>query len=184
MPKLIGLLLILIAFETQSKTYDGYFISNSNDTSYVKFKVVTELLSSHPDLQTIQIYVRYLDARNKIQVLKPIEAKEIFFTHEEGNVRMLSRPNKHALSGNFRGDNSWLFFHLVADGKVKLFRYYYKESNMPLMMSTPAGTPGFTGGGVSPKSMYLYLLEKNSPEMLLLDMHKYDKVLPQYLWEC
>jgi hypothetical protein len=120
-----------------AKRIPGYYINKQKDTVWVTFKVPFSFVRQEPVFEPLQWKVKFYDQKNQKQKLLPRMAEEYGFTYRGRSYKMLSRFNNVGLMGSLFGDNSYVFLHLLKDGKMKLFNSY----------QTSGGGPGMYGGG-------------------------------------
>lgn len=113
-----------MAFKLEAKKFPGKIIF-ANDTVDVIFNIPILSSTEEPNYTVLQQEVKYYDSTGKKMVLKPENAKEIQFDYDNGSVRMLSRYDSLVVVASKKNRN--LFLKLEADGKVKLFKYYYQQ---------------------------------------------------------
>jgi len=156
----------------------GYYISKSNDTLRVTFKIPIKFFSQEPNYERLQCKIKYFDSNKKKMILKPNMANEISFDYEGKKIRFLSRPNDLDLYCTIFSDNSNLFLHLIKDGKLKLFKYYQTNNTLRYNPST-----GMTTGGLQ----YIfdnYIMQKGNEELFVTGLFSFRKDMVDYLSDC
>jgi hypothetical protein len=176
--RLSGLIIALFIFTSATaRKIPGRIIDMQGRAIQVTFKIPFKLLSPHPNFETIQYRIAYLDSRGKKQVLHPDDAREIAFTYKGEEIRMLSRIDNlhHRL---FSSDDR-IFLRLLVNGNMKLFDYYFTQS-------TPGYYDGATGG-MSAGSTYTadnYILQKGDGELMQPRGLAFRKDMIAYLHDC
>jgi hypothetical protein len=133
MKNLIVLLLIQNIFisSIHSQNAKGKVIYNNNETAYYEFKIPLSLLTKRIEFEELQKEIVCFDSTgNKIKVL-PENVKEISFSYENRNYKMLSVftiPKSLFYSENrvvnFIKRRQQIFMLLIEDGKLQLFKYF------------------------------------------------------------
>lgn len=121
---LLFLIVLIFRFNLCADKVPGYIITKSNDTIQVTFNVPFYYKSELPVFKGMQHKIKYWDANKKKQILKPEQAREISFIAGGKRTRMISLYNNVGLDEYGPGDSSYVFLHLVTDGKVKFYKYY------------------------------------------------------------
>jgi hypothetical protein len=117
--------LVALSFTTHAKKLAGLIIANGK-TREVTFDITVPWLDDEPNFVRLQYKVKYYDENGKKQTLRPEDAEEIQFDYDGMVVRMVSCPD--AFGGNLFSSSSKIFLKLEIDGRLKLYRYYYKQS--------------------------------------------------------
>lgn len=118
---------LLCFFIVNARKIQGVIIF-SDDTMNVVFEIPSDqLIGFKPCFESLQYRVNYYDVKGERRKLKPAQAREIRFTLEGREIRMLSRilPTKGLLSYNKN-----IFLHILIDGDLKLYNYYYTEKSI------------------------------------------------------
>ena len=126
--------LIVLSQYTYGRKIEGIIIANGAPRE-VTFDIKVPLLADEPNFERIQYKVRYYDENGKKQTLHPDDADEIRFEYDGMEVRMVSCLNTIGAGGMFSVSNR-IFLKLEIDGPLRLYRYYYKQTN-----------PGYYGAG-------------------------------------
>lgn len=155
----------------------GRFIDSEGRTIDVTFKIPFKLLSSQPNFEKIQYRVAYIDSHGAKQVLHPADAREISFTYNGEEIRMLSRNDN--LHYRLFSSDDHIFLRLLVDGKMKLFDYYFTQS-------TPGYYDGATGGmsGGGTYTADNYILQKGDGELMQPRGLAFRKDMIAYLHDC
>jgi hypothetical protein len=120
-------------------------------------------------LFTLDESIEFYDAGGSKQSLSIDLIKEISFTHNSENVRMVSIPFKHTgYTDPLPGNHENILMQVVVDGKVSVYKYYYKE---------PAGQ---FAGSVKEK----YLLKNEGGEYYEPPYLTFKKDIAGYLCDC
>ena len=122
MRKVFLILIICSFFKTgiSATKVKGYYISRDFDTVKVTFNIRILKMIREPDFEEMQLGVEFFDSLNQRHFLDPPLAREIYFECMGKRCRMLavtftkSRPNA-------------FFLQLIKEGKLKLFKFYYKN---------------------------------------------------------
>ena len=91
-PFLLLLMGLLFSFQLQAIKKEGKILYE-NDTIDVIFEIPLRLFSQEPNYKKIQYKITYFDSRGGKKVLKSGDAREIRFSYENDQIRMLSRNN-------------------------------------------------------------------------------------------
>ena len=131
-------LLLFAAFVVSSyahgKKIPATIISNGKSRN-VTFVVKVGLLGGEPNFINLQHKIKYFDEAGKKQMLRPEDVDEVIFDYEGMHVRMISCVNN--LEGGLSTSRK-ILLKLEMDGPLRLYRYYYNQSNPG--MSGPGGT--------------------------------------------
>jgi hypothetical protein len=165
--------------QLEAEKITGYFITKTNDTLKVTFKIPVNFFSQEPNFEKIQWKITYYDSINQKQILKPNMAKEIVFDYDGENIRMLSRQNNLGLIGSIFIDNSYVFLQLIKDGKLKLFKYY-KTNSSPGMYNSSTGA--MTGG--YSYTVEKYIMQKGNEGLFKTRWLSFKKDMADYLSDC
>jgi hypothetical protein len=122
---LLTLIVILNTLSIQAKNTQGQIIYE-NDTVDVTFIIPVKLITQEIKFEKIQNKIRFYDSNGSRYKLKPNQAKEIRFTYNGKEIRMLSR-NKINVDTRFFSGSQNIFLRLIVDGDLKLFKYYDKQ---------------------------------------------------------
>lgn len=97
----------------EAKKIPGYYITKSNDTVKVTYKVPVSFLSQRPDYERLQWKIKYLDSSKRRHKLKPKMVKEIGFECGARAHIMLACTNNLKYWGPLFSDNSHIFYILL-----------------------------------------------------------------------
>jgi hypothetical protein len=162
---------------------EGYYINKSDDTIRATFKIPFLLFEGRPDFEKIQWKMKYRDSVKKKHILLPSEAKEVFFKSKKESFRMLSRYNTLSLSPQDPGgvDNTYVFLHLVEDGRLKLFKFYKSKSGVVAVAPGP-----FMAGGAIPLNFSFdkYIFQKEKGNLFRPDKKTLRDEMIKYLSDC
>lgn len=177
--KKISLLTIaaFLAFKLEAKKIPGKIIF-ANDTIDVIFNIRTSLLTDEPKYSNLQFKVKFFDSNGKKKILKPNEAKEIRFTYQGENIRMVSKRNTLEL-GSIFNLGAYVFLRLKIDGYLKLF-YFYDTQSSSGMYNANTGT---MSGGYS-YTVTCSALQKGEGELKVPPSLTFKKEMSQYFSEC
>lgn len=164
---LLIVLALIFTFNAEAKKIKGRIILE-NDTLEVTFKIDVSVLTQAPDFVGMQYKITYYDESGNKKILLPESAKEIQFTHETVNVRMLSRLNTLGL-GNKLSPQSHVFLRLRIDGPLKLFDYYFDAS-------TPANGLSYNADQ--------HILQKEGRPLMRPRAISFKKDLTEYFSDC
>ena len=145
----------------EAKKIKGYYVNNTDDTIMVTFSIPMNSLDGEPSFLRLQWEVTFLDEKNEKWVLKPGEVKEIVFDYGEEHIRMLSRENTLELSRGFTSPKEYLFLRLMKDGRMKLFKYYYRIVDYGIFTGLRAGVDS----GYNPEIHTNDILQKNDGKL-------------------
>lgn len=144
MRTLLVIVVLAASVNVYAKKIPGLIISKG-ESREVMFDIKVKLFDGEPNFERIQFKVRYYDENGKKQILRPDDADEIIFDFEGMEVRMISCPNTIGGGGMF-SSSSRIFLKIEIDGPLKLYRYYYTQTN--------AGFNGGAGGVYTPTTSY------------------------------
>ncbi len=168
-PTLI-ILSLLITLTVEARKVPGKIIDLNGSTKEVVFNVPVPILGSRPNFQKMQYRVVYFDESKTRKVLRPDEAREIIFTFNNEEHRMLSVNNDFA--GGIFGPRH-VFLQLVIDGELKLFLYYFTQ--------TMSGGPGM---GTSTYQQIEHVLQLRNSSPMIPSGLSFRKSLTTYLSDC
>ena len=122
--------------------------------------------------------IRYLGSDQRIQTLKPDQAREYQVTSQHGTVQMVSCSNlPDAAKTGFRPADR-IFLRVMADGRVRLLKYYeydgyleHPESPDPVMREAPG-------------SLEVYLLRRVDGQLVFLRPGFLCEDLKEHLSDC
>jgi hypothetical protein len=138
-------------------------------TSGETINATLDLPDNDAKLFTLAESIEYYDAGGSKQSLKTDLIKEITFNHNSENVRLVSIPYRHTgYTDPLPGDHENILMELLVDGKVSVYKYYYKE---------PAGQ---FAGALKEK----YLLKNESGEFYEPPYLTFRKDMAGYLCDC
>lgn len=148
----------------QAKKIEGVIVF-SNKTVNVTFEIQSnQLVRFMPDLASVQKGVTYYEANGEKKKLKPDAAKEIKFTINGEEFRMLSMVK----------DDKKLFLRILIDGNLKLFNFYETQ--------VTGGAPGAGGFSIpSTHSSDDCLLQKGEGELKKFKKGSFKKDMIEYL---
>ncbi len=172
-------LFIFVSNALLAKRVKGFFITQNNDTANVNFNIPIDLLTGEPNMEILQWKIKYFDANNKKQTLKPSQAKEVFFTIDSKEVRMVSKLNNLGFIGSLFGDNSFIFLKIIVDGKMKLYNYYFSQG----LPGRYDATKGITTVCTS-YSAELFILQKDTAGLFKISWLSFKKDMIDYLSDC
>ena len=167
---------LILPFQLQAKKAEGKILFE-NDTVDVIFEIPFRPFSQEPNYMKLQYKLRYYDSLGEINTLKPGEAREIGFYHENVWIRMLSRPNTLAIEDvySFKSD---IFLKLELDGEIKLFSYYTTNS-------FPGAFNPSTGSSVTyTDKVEKYVLQKGNNELKQPKSLSFRKDMAAYFHDC
>jgi hypothetical protein len=136
--------LVVISLHADGRKIQGIIIANGKSKE-VTFDIKVRFLAGEPNFERIQYKIRYYDQGGKKQTLRPDHADEIRFKYDGMEVRMISVPNTLG-GGSLFSSASRIFLKLEMDGPLRLYRYYYTQSN--------PGMYNGAGGGYYPGGTY------------------------------
>ena len=157
-----------------AKIINGYYITKSNDTITVLFKIPTDLFGISPDYEKIQRKVKFFDSANKKHTLLPDSIKEYSFVFKGERSRMVSK-NMVSLTE----ENEYLFLRQIIEGRMKLYAKYYSMYSG----ATPNGLGGWNGGGVRHKSKY-YIMQKGTGILFTASWFSFKDDMLFYVTDC
>ncbi|MBT1705123.1 hypothetical protein [Chryseosolibacter indicus] len=136
--------LIITSLLSFAREIDGVIITDGKARD-VTFIIKVPLLANEPNFERIQFKVKYYDGSGKKKTLRPDDADEIRFNYYGMEVRMISCFNTIG-AGSLLMKAQKIFLKLEIDGPLRLYRYYYRQTN-----------PGYYGGagGYSPETSYV-----------------------------
>ncbi len=118
---------VAVSLPSLAKKVSGGFIKDGKTTE-TTFFIQVGLLMGEPNFERIQYKVKYLDENGKKKTLRPHDADEFWFDLDGMDVRMVSVENTLGL-GNIFTSSPKIFLKIEIDGPLRLFRYYYKQTN-------------------------------------------------------
>nr|NQU89140.1 hypothetical protein [Bacteroidota bacterium] len=182
MKKVVLLIFLGMIFTTKvdAKKVNGQIIYE-NDTIDVIIKLPVSLFSQKINYEKLQKKVQYYDSNGKKIKLLPDEAREIRFTYDGEDIRMLSRLNT-LKNRNVFSSGTHIFLRLKNDGKLKLFEYHYTESNGPAINTESSGNTTVTGG--TTYSIEKYILQKGNGELKKPRGIIFRKDMMEYFSDC
>ena len=151
-----------------AKKIEGVIIFENGTERTVTFKIPFRLLASHADYEKLQHRVKFFDKGEKL-VLRPGEASEFRFTHQNETIRMVSISGS-GLEGIFARNNA-IFLKLEIDGPLRLFRFFATR----------------TGGGYNATYTYQsaeYYLQKGNGPLKRPKGISFRKDMMDYLSDC
>jgi hypothetical protein len=161
-----------------AKKIPGTIIFRIGEEKEVTFEIPTVLMGSINYIK-LQEKVRYFDAAGKRVVLKPDQAKEILFSYEGENIRMISIPRSgNLMTGSIFSSSMNIFLKLEAEGKLRVFYFEYRQSSPGMM-----GPNGMMTGGVSSKNDR-YLFQKNGGSLKQPRGLAFRKDMLEYFSDC
>lgn len=175
---LIAAMILFGLNQIEAKKIQGYFISKSQDTTYVTFRIPVKLFSGEPNYEALQWKVKYYDLNDEKITIKPAATREIAFDYDGQKVRMLSRVNNLGLVGNIFIDNSYLFLHLISDGEMQLFTYYYTQRT-----GGGYGANGMATGGGS-YTVEKYVMQKKGGQLYRAAWISFRKDMMDFISDC
>jgi len=98
----------------------GYYITNANDTIWVKFKVRKTTFDDKIKIYPLQFEVETIDSLNKVHTFKPGEIKGFNIYAENDNYSFISTKNIFNESSGLSKDTI-IFSNIVSEGYIKLF---------------------------------------------------------------
>lgn len=168
--------LFVFAVAGLAKKIEGDII-REKDTLHVVFTIPFKLLASHPNFEKLQYKIKYADGTGALRVLRPADAIEIRFKYNNQEIRMLSRRNTLG-GGSLFSNKNHIFLHLLKDGTLKLFNFYYTQSN--------PGMYGASGAmvGATAYSVERYVLEKKGGDLMQPKAISFRKEMSEYFSDC
>lgn len=130
--------LTFLVVVAHARKIEGQIILNNDETLDVTFLIPFGFLSSEPTYTKLQTRVRYIDRSNKKVVLKPDDAKEISFTLNGKEIRMISVTDELILQSLFSSQQR-VFLKLEIDGALRLFTSYSTQSSPGVSSSSMGG---------------------------------------------
>ncbi|SRR6056297_1287709 len=181
MKKILVLLILGIIFSsnTEAKKIDGQILFD-NDTVDVIFKIPVDFLTQEINYTGLQYKVKYIDSTGKKKKLLPDDAREIRFSFDYENIRMLSRKNTVDIGNIFSGANH-IFLKIKIDGKLKLFEYHYTQSEPAMRTGASGGVPVSVGMSYPVEK---YVLQKNGEELKRPKELTFRKDMTTYFSDC
>ena len=170
--------IILTSISLFADQINGYFITQKGVTTNVIFKIPRDILTQEPNIQKLQWGIKYFDSNNKKQTLKPGQAKEIHFTCNGEEIRMISLYNTREFGSTFIGNN-FIFLKIIIDGKMKLYNYYYTQSS-PGMYIVNTGFISI-GNSYTEESI---ILQKNDSYLYQPKWLSFKKGMADYFSDC
>jgi predicted Zn-ribbon and HTH transcriptional regulator len=174
---LLFAMVMLFTFKVEAKRVEGKIIFD-NDTVDVTFNIPFTLLGNQPDFQRLQKKVKYYDASGNRKVLKPDQAREIQFSYDSQQVRMLSRAYKGA--GSIFSITKTQFIKLEVDGEVKMFAYYDTRPSAGTIHNSLGKT--IPAGGV--RQVKVELMQKQEGELKRLKTFTFRQDMITFFNDC
>ena len=168
---------LLLTTSLEAKKIKGVILF-AEDTVQVTMKIPVKFLSGEINYQKLQTKVKYFDSLGTKRVLRPDDAREIRFSYDYEDVRMLSRVKNDGMGNIFSAD-SCIFLKLEVDGPLKLFSYYYSQSN-PGMYNA---STGMMTGGYS-YTVEKYILQKGNGDLKRPRGLTFRKDMMEYFADC
>jgi hypothetical protein len=147
---------LVLCSTAQARKIRGQIIDWQGKSIDVIFNIPFKLLSSTPNYEKMQYRIVYYDAKGQKIVMKPHEAQEITFVHNNQEIRMLSHVNTIG-AGSIFSNNTHIFLKLEIDGKLRLYSFFYTQNSGG--MYSPA-TGGYSAGVAY--SVENYILQKDN----------------------
>jgi len=170
MKKIIFCILIIHVFSVgylKAENFEGFIITKNNDTLKATFDIPVLLFTKKIQFERIQSSIKVFDKNNESRKLNPKLVKEIVFTYQNKKVRMISKHTK------IEEDSVYIFYRLLIDGKLKLYKYYY-------YVASP-GMNGMVGfGGVASD----FILEKEGGKLFSPRSLSFRKDMNEYITDC
>ena len=168
---------LLFSFQLQAIKKEGKILYE-NDTIDVIFEIPLRLFSQEPNYKKIQYKITYFDSRGGKKVLKPGDAREIRFSHENDQIRMLSRNNTLGIEDiySFKSD---IFLKLELDGELRLFMYY-TTNTVPGVYN---GSSGTISGGYT-ENIEKYVFQKGNGELKRPKSISFKNDMVEYFSDC
>ncbi|HEY3404024.1 MAG TPA: hypothetical protein VGK59_11590 [Ohtaekwangia sp.] len=138
--------LVVASLHAYGKKVPGTIITKG-ESKDVMLDLKVDLFAGEPNFERTQYKIKYYDETGKKQTLRPDDADEVIFTYEGLKVRMISCVNTLG-SGDIFSSSVKIFLKLEIDGPLRLYRFYYKQSN-----------PGYFGAGGTYTAGATYTLE-------------------------
>jgi len=171
---LFAVALLLSLGGVEAKKIPGQVIGNDGTVKDVIFNLPVNLFGDL-NYQKIQSRIVYYEGEKRT-VLKPDDAREINFTYQHENVRMLSRVNS-IRGGSIFSSQKNIFLKLIIDGKLKLFEFFFKSRS-----------PGMqTAGGFSPGTTYTvetFIMQKGDAPLKEIAGLGFRKDMSDYFRDC
>jgi len=158
---------MLCFFSIHAKKIEGVIVF-SDKTANVTFDIPsTALIGFDPDFAHVQKGVTYYENGDK-KKLKPDDAKEIKFTIDGKEIRMLSTVK----------DDKDLFLQIIIDGNLKLFNFHSSQYT--------GGAPGVGGAPMAGSNISVdnYLFQKGGGDLMKFKGFSFRKKMVEYLSEC
>jgi hypothetical protein len=174
----VAAILILISFQVNAKKIQGKIILNNDQAISVTFIVPFGFLGGEPAYIKLQTGVKYIDSSNKKVMLRPGDAKEISFSINGQNIRMLSVDDDLELQSIFSSQEK-VFLKLEIDGAVKLFTSYTTQSS-PGMYN---GTTGSMSAGTT-YNVEKFVLKKRNGSLMRPRGIAFRKDMSEFFSDC
>ncbi len=168
---ILAFLLILIAMPSFAKEMcSGYYITNANDTIWVKFKVRKTTFDDKIKIYPLQFEVETIDSLNKAHTFKPGEIKGFNIYTENDNYSFITTKNIFNESLGLSKDTI-IFSNFVSDGYIKLFLVADYEA-------------GYVHGGGAVKSLHnKYYLFKWKDDAIIIEQFFFKKRILKALFD-
>lgn len=160
------ILLSAFVFVNQSNGEDmlGYYITNTNDTLKVTFKIPIDPYDDAIDFDQLQWKVKYYDSTGRKKVLDSKLTKEIGVTYGAKLIKMIVCKNDIGLTASLMDNNFRAYLCVVSDGKMKLLKYYKTIKMGGGSGMSPSGVMT-GGGGQYVKKIEHYVIQKENGKL-------------------
>jgi hypothetical protein len=173
MKQIFALIVLVLGFSLslQAKKMEGSIVFANGEEKQVTLLIPTAFMSNMPNFEKMATRIKYLDEQGKTHKVRPDDAREVRFTYEGEQVRMVSCPDKLNLSPFYSSAKN-VFLVLIKDGRLKLFQYFETVSSSNGM------------GGVNMNQQKGYLMQKGNGEMYKPSFWSFQKSMAEYLSDC
>jgi len=181
MKKSISIIAMLCLFlvNTEAKKIEGIIITANQDTMEVTLRISTSFFTGDINHVALQRKIKYIDENGKKRKIRANEAKEVRFTYQGDDIRLLSMPMSDVYTGLFNSSNK-VFLHLKLDGPLRLFTYYSKTNNA----SSYNNNTGMWNGSGGTSVREVPLLQKGNDKVKKPNYFKFRKDMMSYLSDC
>ena len=164
-------IIVFSSFTLHAIKLPGYYITHSDDTIEVTFKVPYNLFGLEPNYPIIQAGLKYYDQERKKIWVKPELAKEIGFIYKGNLIKYKALQRNLVISGPDRNPTGYVFLMAIAEGKLNLYKRYTDQV-------IPAGTHTVH------TSITNYLLQRQNEAFFIPGRKSFIEDMIGYLKDC
>ena len=124
---ILFILSIFFLSDASARKVKGFYLNNTYDTSYVTFEIPI-IAPNDVDFRYLHDGVAFWLDDKKKQIIKPHDAKEVVFTYNKEEVRLISCQDYLNLSKKVvKKPTHFIFLKLEVEGSMCLYSYTYTQ---------------------------------------------------------